>query len=721
MATKALSIELLLESKEFAAQMQKVNDSFKNTDKNLQAFGANLQKVGASMAAVGASITAAFGVAVKSLANAADEADDTAKRTGLTVEAVQELAYAAKLCGTDLGTMEIALRTVQKNMAGTGQESATFKAALEGLGISLKDLQSRSPQEQFDTLSQAIAGVVDPSQRAGLAMAVFGRSGTALLPMLAEGADGIARLKQEAHEFGYVMDQETAKAGSDFNDNLDRLKGSAQGLAQQIVAGMLPGLNTFVRAMAEVVRGIKEWVSAHPGLTKALAWVAAGVGGILTVFGSLVAACGTFIALAPAIGAAFTVATGPVGVTVMAIAGLVTGIIALHKNWDTVSHYLMQSWRVLTALVLSAVEMQLKALSTLVSWVPKVGDAVQGALSKVQDLQVAMWRKVGDSQLAYEKKKNEQLVEEAKKTAAKTATVWQGATPQPAKPTAQPQQPNTGETKAQSTQEAPLSFAQAWSKALAETEEKLLSWQDLAASIFSSVTKNMQSAFSACFMAIGKGWDELGSVIQNFGQAMLQSVADWLAQIVAEWTMKHVVLQGLELAYSTFKSALTTKQAAQEISTIQAVTAARTAAAKQEIAAEAAVAGARAAAASAWSLWGAVAIGASILAAVLAFADGFAEGGIVGGNSFSGDRVLTRVNSGEMILNDAQQARLFAIADGREGAGNGGAVTINQNITVQNGSDIEAITQAIKRGSIEALEMANVAYKAGQKQNKYVG
>ena len=74
-----------------------------------------------------------------------------------------------------------------------------------------------------------------------------------------------------------------------------------------------------------------------------------------------------------------------------------------------------------------------------------------------------------------------------------------------------------------------------------------------------------------------------------------------------------------------------------------------------------------------------------------------------------------------MILNEAQQARLFAIADGRESAGNGGAVTINQNITVQNGNDIEAITQAIKRGSIEALEMANVAYKAGQKQNKYVG
>ena len=42
----------------------------------------------------------------------------------------------------------------------------------------------------------------------------------------------------------------------------------------------------------------------------------------------------------------------------------------------------------------------------------------------------------------------------------------------------------------------------------------------------------------------------------------------------------------------------------------------------------------------------------------------FATGGIVPGTSRSGDKVAVRVNSGEMILNAAQQARLFAIANG---------------------------------------------------------
>ena len=51
---------------------------------------------------------------------------------------------------------------------------------------------------------------------------------------------------------------------------------------------------------------------------------------------------------------------------------------------------------------------------------------------------------------------------------------------------------------------------------------------------------------------------------------------------------------------------------------------------------------------------------------------GYANGGIIGGNSYSGDRVLARVNSGEMILNGAQQSKLFSMLNtgGTTGIGN---------------------------------------------------
>lgn len=685
MASKTLSIELILESKSFTAQMQKVNDAFAKTNSDLQKFGKSMQKVGASFAAVGGAITAALGVAVKSLANAADVADDTAKRTGLTVEAVQELGYVAKMTGSNLATVEVALRTMQKGLTDSGTESAAFTSALETLGLSLAELRAMNPQAQFDALSQAIAGVTDPSQRAGLAMTVFGRAGTALLPMLAEGADGIAKLKDEAHKYGYVMSQEVAEAGSNFNDNLDRLKGSLGGLAQQVVAGLLPTLNSLVKCAADVVAGIKEWINNNPNLVSTLAHVAASVGAVLTVFGALVAACGSWIALAPAVGAAWTIATGPIGVTIMAIAGVVAGIVALWKNWDTVCHYMAQAWDTLTIVICKGVELWLSSWETALGWIPGIGEKLRTAMYQVQNAAAQASFDIGQRQLQYEKDKNEKLLAETQKfTSAQNEALISAQTEQ------QDIASKNTEEHLASTTEKVQGF---WQTVYDVSAQQSLNITSQVSSVYSALQSNLSTSFQALFQQIGNGWSGLKDIAINFCQSMYQSFVKILADLAAE-----------------------------QIKNIIAVQVANVAAAKVNIAANAAEAGSKAAAASAgWALWGAIAIGAGIMAAVLAFADGFATGGVVPGNSFSGDNVLARVNSGEMILNRAQQARLFDIAEGNTEPGGTGGAVINQTINVQNGGDLTAITQAIKRGTIDALEFANVAYKAGAKRNKYVG
>lgn len=67
------------------------------------------------------------------------------------------------------------------------------------------------------------------------------------------------------------------------------------------------------------------------------------------------------------------------------------------------------------------------------------------------------------------------------------------------------------------------------------------------------------------------------------------------------------------------------------------------------------------------------AITATILAtfaSILSATKGFAEGGIIGGTSYSGDKLIARVNSGEMVLNKRQQSNLFnAIDSGNIGGG----------------------------------------------------
>ena len=71
----------------------------------------------------------------------------------------------------------------------------------------------------------------------------------------------------------------------------------------------------------------------------------------------------------------------------------------------------------------------------------------------------------------------------------------------------------------------------------------------------------------------------------------------------------------------------------------------------------------------------------------------FAEGGIVPGTSFTGDRVTAQLNSGEMVLNQSQQARLFNAANGAGGSG---------NITVYLGDEqiYKSLYNASKRGDL---------------------
>ena len=81
-----------------------------------------------------------------------------------------------------------------------------------------------------------------------------------------------------------------------------------------------------------------------------------------------------------------------------------------------------------------------------------------------------------------------------------------------------------------------------------------------------------------------------------------------------------------------------------------------------------------------WVEWLAFGIsGAAQLTNLIGMISGFATGGIVPGSQRQGDKVLVRVNSGEMILNPAQQARLFAIANGSALYGEAGQVGVGRN------------------------------------------
>jgi len=91
----------------------------------------------------------------------------------------------------------------------------------------------------------------------------------------------------------------------------------------------------------------------------------------------------------------------------------------------------------------------------------------------------------------------------------------------------------------------------------------------------------------------------------------------------------------------------------------------------------------------------------------------FARGGIVPGNSYSGDRVQANVNSGEMILNAAQQKQLWNMANGARSGSSG--VAVNMPVTIHNSTSASVSAKIDRRGlSVMIDDMVNSSMRQGR-------
>ena len=67
-----------------------------------------------------------------------------------------------------------------------------------------------------------------------------------------------------------------------------------------------------------------------------------------------------------------------------------------------------------------------------------------------------------------------------------------------------------------------------------------------------------------------------------------------------------------------------------------------------------------------WIAW--LGAGLAALATTISTVSSFADGGIIQGSTFHGDKMLARVNAGEMILNQKQQSNLFNVLNNGTGS-----------------------------------------------------
>jgi len=321
---------------ELFADDKKLVRGLRRAGKKLKAFGQSIRNLGLKVAGLGTAVLAPLAASAKVFNSMGDQVAKMAKRTGLSVETLSELKFVASQTDTEFESLEMAFRRMQRSIYDAGRGLSTATDALADLGLKFKDLEGLSPEAQFKLLADRISQVVDPTKKAAIAMTLFGRTGTNLLPMFARGAAGIEALQKEARRLGLTMSSTDAKAAEDFTDALDALWKVVRIGVFRVGAALAPVLKQLAETITGVAVKVGAWIQANREVIVTVMKVAAAVvaGGVaLAALGTIISGLGStlsgLIAVVTGVGAVFKLLAGVIAFLFSPIGAVITAVAAL--------------------------------------------------------------------------------------------------------------------------------------------------------------------------------------------------------------------------------------------------------------------------------------------------------------------------------------------------------------------------------------------------------
>lgn len=301
--------------------------------RDFKAWGRSVATIGASIAGVGAGIVGTLTGFAVAAGNIGGQLVDTSAKTGLSVEALSTLGYAAAQTDVELEAMTTSVGKMQKQIVAATGGSKSAQAAFTKLGLSAASLAGMSTEEQFLAIGDALSRLDNPAERAAAAMAIFGKSGAALLPMFAQGAAGVRQLQAEARRLGIQLSTVDAEAMDKFGDTVTTLGRVWNAFTMKLGAAVIGDLQGLADSLIQAGAAAAKWVSENKPLVALALKIGAGMvgiggavvllGGVLSVVGSALSGLATVLpvvgGLFTAIGAAVGLIATPIGAVVAAI------------------------------------------------------------------------------------------------------------------------------------------------------------------------------------------------------------------------------------------------------------------------------------------------------------------------------------------------------------------------------------------------------------------
>lgn len=203
----------------------------------------------------GAASIGALVAFTKHIADTGDQLNKMSQKTGIAVEDLSKLQYAAELSGVSTEALQKGLTSLSVAVIEVADgKVSTASDEFKKFGINIRDAEGKikSSREVLGELADRFAAMPDGVEKTNAAAAIFGkRIGPDLIPLLNGGSAGLKEMGDEAERLGIVMSGALAKKSEEFNDNLARMEKLATSAGISIGSKLIPELNEYLTRIVD--------------------------------------------------------------------------------------------------------------------------------------------------------------------------------------------------------------------------------------------------------------------------------------------------------------------------------------------------------------------------------------------------------------------------------------------------------------------------------------
>ncbi len=258
-----LDVSLGLNAAEYTRGLDKAARDAEKFQRDMVSLGKTVgTALGVGLAAAAAGVIAL----TKSSIDAADKLNDLSKATGVSVEQLGGIGFAAKQSGADLEGVAQSFGKLNLKIAEAARGEKEATEAFKALGISVKDAAGKTKNADviFSEIATSFEAYADGPEKAALGNALFGKSYQTLLPLLADGGKSLQDNIKYYERFGGVT-TETARAADEFNDTLGKLDLVVGQLGRNLAKELLTPLQAVTDEFLKVAESSGAFDSVAKG------------------------------------------------------------------------------------------------------------------------------------------------------------------------------------------------------------------------------------------------------------------------------------------------------------------------------------------------------------------------------------------------------------------------------------------------------------------------